>query len=354
MLKKSIVRNMAAALLLGACTSCSPGAGEKAGSEPEPQRVVVAYVTSWGKRLPDAQLVTHFNYAFGHVTDSFNGVRIDNPDRLRAVVELRKQKPDLKVLLSVGGWGSGRFSEMAGSEEYRTAFANDCRRVVEEFGLDGIDIDWEYPTSSSAGISSSEDDRDNFTLLMRDIRQAIGREHLLTFADYADTTFVDYRQVMPYVDLVNLMTYDISNPPYHHSALYLSERAIALTVSAAVEHHLEAGVPHDKLVMGMPFYSRSGKGFVSPELYDQLMHDEQYHVCWDSLAQVPYLADAEGTLVLAFDNEESLRAKCDYILSAGLRGGMYWDADSDTDDWAKSKTVYSSLIEGIEEIEGDW
>ncbi len=67
-------------------------------------------------------------------------------------------------------------------DEYRRAFATDCDRVVKEFALDGIDIDWEYPTSSMANISSSPDDTENFTLLMQDIRAAIGNEKELTLA----------------------------------------------------------------------------------------------------------------------------------------------------------------------------
>ena len=112
--------------------------------------VVVAYVTSWTNEVPDPTVMTHINYAFGHVSDSFDAVRIDNPDRLRMIVGLKQQKPSLKVMLSVGGWGSGRFSEMASSEQNRKAFAKDCRRKVDEFGLDGIDIDWEYPTQGGA------------------------------------------------------------------------------------------------------------------------------------------------------------------------------------------------------------
>ena len=71
---------------------------------------IVGYVTSWGKTLPDPKLLTNINYAFGHVTDSFDGVRIDNPGRLRSVVDLKKKNKKLQVQLSVGGWGSGNFS----------------------------------------------------------------------------------------------------------------------------------------------------------------------------------------------------------------------------------------------------
>ena len=196
--------------------SCHPQDQKLGDEDQSPERVVVGYVTSWSDRMPDPNLVTHLNYAFGHVTTGFD----DNPERLCSIVALKETNPHLKVLLSVGGWGSGNFSEMATDEAHRISFARSCQKVIDTYSLDGIDIDWEYPTSSAAGISSSPDDTKNFTLLMHDLRQAIGTDHLLTFADYADTTYVDYRSVLPFIDFINLMTYDMADPPYHHSALF--------------------------------------------------------------------------------------------------------------------------------------
>lgn len=91
----------------------------------------------------------------------------------------------------MGGWGSSRFSEMAANDSTRTAFAADCRRVIDKFGLDGIDIDWEYPGSGTAGISFSSADKENFTLLMRDVRQAVGKDKLLTIATAATGRYYD-------------------------------------------------------------------------------------------------------------------------------------------------------------------
>lgn len=145
----------------------------------EKDKVVVAYVTSWTDVIPDPDVVTNVNYAFGHVKDSFDGVRIDNADRLREIAELGSKHKDMKVSLSVGGWGSGNFSEMAASDSLRNAFADDCRRIVDDYGLAGIDIDWEYPGSDAAGISRSDNDRENFTLLMRDLRKALGIKSFL-------------------------------------------------------------------------------------------------------------------------------------------------------------------------------
>lgn len=335
---------MAAAL--GVLASCgSVKSGEDAIAASRDSKVVVAYVTSWSDVMPDPQCMTHINYAFGHVNESFNGVKIDNEERLKQIVDLKKQKPDLKVLLSIGGWGSGRFSEMAANDEYRRAFAVDCERVVEEFALDGIDIDWEYPTSSMANISSSPDDTENFTLLMQDIRAAIGNEKELTLATVASARYIDFKAILPSVDFVNIMAYDMASAPKHHSALYPSGHSGDITSDGAVTAHLKAGVPPSKLVMGMPFYGRGGDGYPSFQDYNKVGNtDTQYTEKWDEVAQVPYLADKNDTLVFGFENPRSLAIKCQYILDKDLLGGMYWDYSGDNEQGDLRRTVAENLL----------
>lgn len=335
---------MAAAL--GVLVSCgSVKSGEEVVAASRDSKVVVAYVTSWSEVMPDPQYMTHINYAFGHVNESFNGVKIDNGERLRQIVDLRKQKPELKVLLSIGGWGSGRFSEMAANDEYRRAFAADCDRVVKEFALDGIDIDWEYPTSSMANISSSPDDTENFTLLMQDIRAAIGNEKELTLATVASARYIDFKAILPSVDFVNIMAYDMASAPKHHSALYPSGHSGDITSDGAVTAHLKAGVPPSKLVMGMPFYGRGGDGYPSFQDYNKVGNtDTQYTEKWDEVAQVPYLADKNDTLVFGFENPRSLAIKCQYILDKDLLGGMYWDYSGDNEQGDLRRTVAENLL----------
>jgi len=311
-------------------------------------KVVVAYVTSWTDIIPDPTLMTHINYAFGHVTDSFNGVRIDNEQRLRDIVALKKQNPHLKVLVSIGGWGSGRFSEMAASDAYRTSFAKDCKRIVDEFKLDGIDIDWEYPTQSSADISSSPQDTENFTLLMRDIRRAIGKKKLLTMASVGSGEYVDFHSCLKYMDFVNIMTYDMGNPPLHHSALHCSSINPRMCSSNGVEKHIAAGVTKDKLVMGMPFYGRGGRN-------DKILREyvrtgfltDDYQVCWDDTAKVPFIANRKGELLMGYENTRSLAIKCQYVIDEGLRGGMYWDYESDNCQHDEARTLYLSLMKNL-------
>jgi chitinase len=347
-----VVKLIAAVLLLSSYYSCRQQEGTN-------NRIALAYVYSGSNAIPDPAYITHIAYAFGHVNETFNGIVINrsprqgvvddgrptNEDRLRSIVELKKQKPSLKILLSVGGWGSGRFSEMAAEETNRLAFAADCKRVVDEFSLDGIDMDWEYPTSSSAGISSSPDDMENFTLLMRDIRQAIGKDKLLTFASAATALYIDFKAVDPYVDFINVMSYVLGNPPYHGAGLFRSEFTPRTSVDESIVAHIEAGVPSGKLVLGMPFYGRvthdSLPGTIS---YRNLVNLSGFTPQWDDVAKAPYLADAEGKMVVSYEDVRSIAYKCEYLHSKGLRGAMYWHYAHDDDEGTLRKAVYDGVM----------
>jgi len=329
--------------------------------------------------MPDTDYITHINYAFGHVNETFNGVMINRPprpdsnnanesrptseDRLRSLVELKKQKPSLKIMLSIGGWGSGRFSEMAADETNRLAFAADCQRVVLEFGLDGIDMDWEYPTSSMAGISSSPDDMDNFTLLMRDIRNAIGKEKLLTFASAANAKYVDFKAIEEYVDFVNIMTYDINvNGTGHHAGMFRSELTgdNGLSCEESVDLHVVAGIPIHKLTLGMPFYGR-GRDSLPPfiDYRNKIIRDgvlgiitnrreivqlKGHKEMWDDVAKAPYWVDSDGKFVLSYETPRSIAIKCEWLKKKGMLGAMYWEYAGDDPEGTLRKAVYNGVM----------
>lgn len=342
-MKKNLIKIYTISLLVwvvvNACTW-----RENVKSEPAAEPVVLAYVTAWSSIMPDPAYVTHINYAFGHVNDRFDGVRIDNEERLRSIVELKKQKPSLRVMLSIGGWGSGGFSEMAADETTRKAFAADCHRVVQTFGLDGIDMDWEYPTSSQSGISSTPHDMDNFTLLMRDIREAIGSEKLLTFASAANAHYVDFKAVDPYVDFVNIMTYDMGNPPYHHAALHQSPLVRNLSADEAVEAHILAGIPAERLTLGIPFYGRGGGELPNFIDYREIIELTDNQTQWDEEAMVPYLTDGDGQFVCTFETARSIALKCLFLKEKGMLGAMYWDVNGDDAEGTLRKAVYHGMM----------
>ena len=329
-------------LLAFVAVSCS--VSRKAAEEISGDKILVAYVTSWSKSDVDPHYLTHINYAFGHVDSTFDRVRVDNPKRLKSIVALKRDYPHLKVLLSIGGWGSGNFSEMAADSVLRWRFAQDCAAKVREFGLDGIDIDWEYPTTGVAKISYSADDTENYTLMMRDIRAAIGKDKLLTQATVAAAEYIDFRAVEPYVDHTNVMSYDLGWAPYHNSPLYPTEHMEKICVDEAVQRHLAAGVPREKLVMGLAFYGRGKKGFPRQrDLTQAHLVEGNYTFCWDPKGQVPYIADENGALVFGYENESSLALKAEYILQQGLKGGMYWSYEGDNAEGDLRRCVFKVL-----------
>lgn len=316
----------------------------------EDKNIVLAYVTSKDNvPLPDPNVMTHINYAFGVMNDSCDGVVIKNPTKLHKIVALKSVNPELKVLLSIGGWTAGGFSEMAIDVKKRAKFVEHCVEITKEFQLDGIDMDWEYPTSSESGIHSDPSDTENFTSLIKELRAALGEDKLVTFASIASAQFVDFKAVEPYLDFVNLMVYDIGRPQQglHHTALYDTERT-RLSVDSSVKLHREAGLPNNKIVVGLAFY-----GHGNTELgYNDFIHFPQVAIdckddilLWDDAAKVPYYVSSEdSTLMLCiFDNAYSLELKCDYAKDNELGGVMYWEYNYDDEQRTLSNAVWNRM-----------
>jgi len=307
------------------------------------RKVIVAYVTSWTSVMPDPTYITHINYAFGHVNNTFNGIKIDNEGRLKSLVSLKSNFPNLKILISIGGWGSGRFSEMAALEENRNKFAEDCLQVINDYNLDGIDIDWEYPTSKAAKISSSPNDTQNYTLMMKAIRDKIGQNKLLTLATSADARYIDFKAIEPTVNFVNIMAYDMGNPPYHNAGLYRSAYTSGISVDEAVTAHVNAGMPINKLVLGIPFYGHGNNGIASFIDYKEIIKLKDFKKQWDAQAKVPFLENDEGEFVCSYESPESIEIKCEYLLNRGMLGAMYWEYAGDTKEGDLRKAVYNGV-----------
>lgn len=116
---------------------------------------VIAYC--WNDALAgftqeDARRLTHVNLAFGLLKDGLLDLHLLK--YLHLLPRLREWNPEMKIVLSVGGWGADGFSDMAMTEEGRRNFAKSCLDAMEKYNLDGIDIDWEYPCNDAAGIGA--------------------------------------------------------------------------------------------------------------------------------------------------------------------------------------------------------
>ena len=315
------------------------------------QYVVVAYVTSWSSGLPDPSRMTHINYAFGGVNSARTGVSISNTSRLQSIVGLKKSNPNLKVLLSIGGWGAGGFSPMSSDEAKRKAFAQDCLRVCKQYNLDGVDLDWEFPGNNSSGESSPSNEKDNYTLLCRDIREAFGSDYLLTMASNYTPGNYKFKDCIQYLDFVNVMCYNMASPPNHHAALYKGKGPVSngyYSCQMAMNDHLNAGIPRTKLVMGMPLYGHEiNKGEQSYQRAKNLIAMADYEEDWDDKGKVPWIKKkSDGSFYMDFENELSIEYKCRYIISQRFRGGMYWDYYSDDNKGTLRNKVYKELMLG--------
>lgn len=318
----------------------------QAGGVKKSKRVVAAYVTPHHNDIPSAEYVTHVNYAFGLIKPgTFDSVYIRRIPELKEMVALKEKNPQLKVILSIGGWTAGGFSEMASDEGRRSRFIADCAKKCEEYNLDGIDIDWEYPGSSAAGIKSSPDDRDNFTLLIKGLKETLGKKKLVTYASDAWGKHVNWKDVIKYLDFVNVMVYDMGRPPYHNAALYPSEMS-RFSVQQAIQAHLDAGVPANKIVLGIPFYGHGAVKLGAEDYvgFDEVYNFDKYEHKWDSVAMVPYIVNKEGKMLVTYDDEESIKLKCDYALRMGVLGVMYWEYRYDDADETLTRLTYETIM----------
>lgn len=307
----------------------------------------------------DVKKLTHLNIAFGSIQ---NGEILSG--HLKAVHQiggLKSCNPDLKVSLSLGSATADDFSAGSATEAGRKKIAASCAKVVKQYGLDGVDMDWEYPCCSSNFGTASPADKQNFTALCREIRAALeemgrrdGKHFLFTIAAGGEeyyTRNTEMEKVQQYLDHVYVMTYDLRcgfhSLTGHHTNLYTAAGDLFRTsCAAAVNTFQEAGVPRDKIVIGAAAYSRkwenvSGRnnGLLQPTrtaagygpTYDELaegyINQNGYIRYWDDGAKAPYLFN--GSTFLSYDDVESVMHKCRYIREADFAGIFYWQYSYD-------------------------
>lgn len=323
------------------------------------KNLVIGYIETQNLVLlrdRDIQCLDVINLAFAAVKD--HGVTWDPMGHSDILKRAKVLNPDLKIVLSIGGWGCGGFSEAASTKEGREVFAASAAALMKEYNLDGLDIDWEYPCVGIAGIACSDNDKENFTLLIKRLREELDvitdRVCTLSIAAGGDSYYLrctQMDQIVQYLDYVMLMTYDLrggfSVQTGHHTNLYTSNADLsAASTDNAVRIFEQAGVAKEKLVIGAAFYSRIWEGVpdrnrglvqmaettggYGPD-YGVLVKDyidkNGYTRYWDEEAKAPYLFN--GRSFISYDDKESIQYKINYIKDRKLAGIMFWEYSQD-------------------------
>ncbi len=394
-----------------ACGAAPPAPAEVGATAAVDGRRVVAYVTQWGiysanylmSQVP-AEKITHLNYAFSNIIggrcasgDTFADFDHTkeggtwNPGDLRGNVlglkKLKDRNPNLKILISVGGWTwSKDFSALAATDAGRKALVSSCidlwvkgNFTSDQKGpgiFDGIDVDWEYPGGGGLpGNTSSPADKQNYTLLMQEFRNQLnalssstGKQYVLSIATGAAPIQIadkqESKRLSDILDYINLMSYDYhgsfeSTTNFHSGLLRVDGDPQASTgfySDASVSKLLEVGVPPSKISLGMGFYGRGwgNVGDVNNGLFQpgspvngdrddgtsgptgvftyksvKQKEGEGYRKLRHPQSKQAYIYSPSTKTWIAYDDPQSMADKIAYAKSKGLGGVMIWELSQD-------------------------
>lgn len=299
--------------------------------------------------------------------DSWNEAGNNAYGCVKQMYKLKKKYRKFKTILSIGGWTwSYKFAPVAATAAGRKKFANSAVKLMIDWGMDGIDIDWEYPTNAQ--------EANNYVALLKEVRTALD--------NYSSTNKLNYRFIItvatpagpshykvmnlkgmnPYVDAWHLMAYDYAgswdSTTGHQSNIYLSKTnplSTKFSTDAAVNDYIKAGVPASKIVLGLPLYGRSfagtaglgkpysGKGGGTLEAGIYLFRDlprPGSKLYTDRTIGTSCTYDASKRELVTFDSLPSANLKADYIQKRSLAGAVYWEASGD-------KTGRSSIVRQV-------
>ncbi|MDQ6476821.1 glycoside hydrolase family 18 protein [Dyadobacter sp. LHD-138] len=360
--------SLLAGVALGASVMSCGGKESEKSAVTEAKPVIIGYVGGFHGLVNTDEIaankLTHINYAFVNVQDGKAFLTNEKTDstNFRKLNLLKKINPDLKILISIGGWAwSENFSDAVLTDSSRLEFAKSSVDIIRKYKLDGVDIDWEYPAMpGEEGNVYRPEDKENFTLMFEAIRKELdvlekedGQKKLLTTAVAGWEEFIPHSEMgkaQQYLDFVNLMTYDLfsGDTTVHHAGLYATDKfKTRKSADNGVKAYMNAGVPAGKIVLGIPFYGRSftlgkdsktilgqmsvAKAYIDGYGYikDSLVNKKGYKEYRDEVAKAPYLYNEKTRVFIGYDDEKSVNEKCKYVLANKLGGVMFWEYNSD-------------------------
>ncbi|MCP5076919.1 MAG: glycoside hydrolase family 18 protein, partial [Psychromonas sp.] len=291
--------------------------------------------------------------------------------------DLKKQYPHLKILPSVGGWGlSDMFAPMTHAPESRAIFVQSVVQYLQNNpAFDGIDIDWEWPQSSAEG--------QGYVDLMKDLRSAFdqlsmktGREYQITSAlstTQSHIQHVDYVKASSYMDYIFMMTYDftgawsMTNIGHHTALKNHSANTWGHSADAGTHNMLNAGIPAEKLVLGVAKYARGFNGVTLSEqgtvlggqatgvfpkkvkpwhadgvaIYSRVANDilgpqgtgiNGFEIIYDAECECTYAWRDSDKAFVGFDHPRDVINKAEYANNNNLAGVFSWEYGQDNGD----------------------
>ncbi|MDR1400475.1 MAG: glycoside hydrolase family 18 protein [Treponema sp.] len=321
--------------------------------------------TYWTADMIHGEYLSEIIIAFALIDQNDkSSIYISDGDPAKLWTELASLKarlPHLKVKLSVGGWGA-EFSDTAADPDTRAAFIANVCNWLKTHDLDGVDIDWEYPVGPEWGqeIKSRPEDRENFIALLSELRTALdaqgahlGKRYGLSACIPASAWYVTQNDVLAIaamVDNLKLMAYDYygawSSTTGHLANLRNNPADPAWggwSTEQAVNVYLNAGVPPEKIVLGLSFYGRAWAGvnhgetnglfqnytsavsdaFSWLQIKKLIEEDSTYTRYWDNSAQAPYLYN--GDIFITYTDPQAIALIAAYAKEKGLGGVMVWE-----------------------------
>ncbi|KAJ1728907.1 hypothetical protein LPJ72_005243 [Coemansia sp. Benny D160-2] len=342
---------------------------------------VVGYYSSWKQQETvgvDFSKYTHINLAFGIPAQDGRSISFDPTLSLPTIVG-QIHGNGTKALVSIGGWSdSTYFSTLVKDTTAGNPFIASIVSFVESNGLDGIDIDWEYPgrEGNAGNIIDEANDTPNYLKFVTNLRAAFtskfgSGKKLITMAvrvqpfDVNGSPSTDVSGFAKVVDFANLMQYDINgawmeitgpNAPLN----FEQGKATPLSFVSAIDAWTGAGWPAAQLNVGLAFYGRATNALVdmSKSLGNQYQPQELgvLPVCggetdgvwqwkhlrdqgvltstgqaagpwvraWDDTTKTPWLFNPNIKQFVSYDDPQSIAAKIDYAKSKGIAGAMVW------------------------------
>lgn len=346
--------------------------------------IVAAYIPLWKEWSIDdikGDKLTHLYLAFGTI-DENNKLKVETSEGDEGFKEkiksIKNKYPNIKISIAIGGNAAEGFSDMALLKDRREVFCKSISTFIDEYNLDGVDIDWEFPVQGAWGaIKSRKEDKENFTLLVKDIKEEFknlqdknNKRYYISFATTVaewGKDIIDIKKVEPYIDSMNLMAYDYTggsnNLTCHNANLYSNkDRKNEINTDKAVKMYIAEGMPSKKIVIGVPAYGygwinvkntnnglfQAAERIMTPNEYDltyksiknNYVDKNGFNRFWDDNSKVPYLFD--GKTFITYDDKESITVKAEYAKSNKLGGMMIWEYLQD-DNGELVETIYNVI-----------